>query len=372
MFNDTQWTKGLVAALCGGVALAMGTACTKSETSTTQAKPEAKAVKPVVTPAQGSAPAASAVDPALVLVDVAGAKLTAGEADSQIRRMLGESAGKLNGSQMDALMGRFRQQVVERFVTRALLSQEAEKRKIAVGAAEIDAAVDTVKARLPEGLTFEEVLTREGMTVEAFRTNLVAELKIKALVESEIPTNMVVADADIAKFYAEQQERFQTPETVEARHILIKTEATDNDAAKAEKKAKIEAIRKQLVEGGDFEALARENSDCPSKDRGGSLGTFQRGQMVKPFEDAAFGLETNAISPVVETQFGYHVLQVTAHNAAKTNSLEEVKDQLAGYLKQRKQMELFEAFMGKLKTSAKIDYADMVKPAAAMPGDVAP
>jgi peptidyl-prolyl cis-trans isomerase C len=370
MLNDTKWTRGWVAALCGGVALAMGTACTRSETD--KAKPEAKTIKPAATPAPESAPSSSAIDPALVLVNVAGAKLTAGEADGQIRRMLGESAGQLNGSQLDALMDRFRQQVVERFVTRSLLSQEAEKRQIAVGAAEVDAAVETVKARLPQGLTFEEVLTREGMTVEAFRTNLVAELKIKTLVESEIPTNMVVAEADIAAFYAEQRERFQTPETVEARHILIKTEATDDEAAKAGKKAKIEGIHKQLVEGGDFEALAREHSECPSKDRGGSLGTFQRGQMVKPFEDAAFGLETNAISPVVETQFGYHVLQVTAHHAAKTNTLEDMKDQLAAHLKQRKQMERFEAFMDKLKAAATIEYADRVKPAAGKPDAIAP
>jgi parvulin-like peptidyl-prolyl isomerase len=98
--------------------------------------------------------------------------------------------------------------------------------------------------------------------------------------------------------------------TVRARHILVKAAQNDGDAARAESKRVAEQIRKQLIDGAGFADMAAKHSDCPSKQKGGDLGSFGRGQMVKPFEDAAFSQKENAIGPVVETQFGYHIIQV--------------------------------------------------------------
>ena len=97
--------------------------------------------------------------------------------------------------------------------------------------------------------------------------------------------------------------------TVRARHILLATQSMDA-AAKAKRKKAAEQIRKQLIDGADFAEMAAKHSDCPSKQRGGDLGTFSRGSMVKPFEDAAFSQKENVIGPVVETKFGYHIVQV--------------------------------------------------------------
>jgi len=93
-----------------------------------------------------------------------------------------------------------------------------------------------------------------------------------------------------------------------------------------------------------------ENSDCPSKQKGGDLGKFGRGQMVKPFEDAAFGQEVNAIGPIVETQFGYHIIQVTSHKQAGPVPREDVVNAIKG----RKQQKLLIEFVEELKGKAKI------------------
>ncbi len=82
--------------------------------------------------------------------------------------------------------------------------------------------------------------------------------------------------------------------------------------SKAEASQQIEQIASQLASGADFAALAQQHSDCPSSARGGDLGSFGRGMMVGAFEDAAFGLEVGATSGVVETPFGYHLIQRTA------------------------------------------------------------
>ena len=223
-----------------------------------------------------------------------------------------------------------------------------------------------IKERLPKEMSLDDVLKREDMTMVQLRSNLVGEIRIKLLVESVVPTNAAVSDTEVAAFYNEQKDSFVQPETVAARHILVKFDAADTNAAKVAK-VKIDGLRKQLVAGADFAKLAQANSDCPSKEKGGELGQFPRGQMVKPFEDAAFSLATNEISPVVETQFGYHLIQVTEHAMAKTNALADVKDKLVQHLKQKKQMELFETFLAKLKGETKIVYSDLLKQEPEMP-----
>ena len=103
-------------------------------------------------------------------------------------------------------------------------------------------------------------------------------------------------------------------EEIHASHILLMYAGSERSSAtrsKAEAQSQIAEIEQQLQEGADFAALARERSDCGSAAAGGDLGRFGRGQMVKPFEDAAFALDPGATSGVVETVFGYHIIRRT-------------------------------------------------------------
>jgi peptidyl-prolyl cis-trans isomerase C len=359
-----DWMKySMMTVLCGALVATLGAGCTPKQ----EAPKAAKAPAAAKTAEPEAMPAVPSLDPAMMLVDVDGAKLTVGEADNQIMAMLGPQAAQLGADRMASLMGRFRQQAVDRFVVRSLLSKEADRRQIKVNDKDIDQAIETIKTKLPESVTLEEALKRENMGISELRSNLVGELRIKQLVESEVPTNTVPSDAEVAAFYESRKDQFTTQENVEARHILVKVESTDDAKTKAEKQAKAEALHKQLTDGADFEKVAKENSDCPSKERGGNLGSFQRGQMVKAFEDAAFSQELNAIGPVVETMFGYHIIQVLSHKTAGTNALEDVKDRLVEALKQNKQMESFEQFLAKLKKDAKITYAEGFTPQAVVP-----
>lgn len=101
---------------------------------------------------------------------------------------------------------------------------------------------------------------------------------------------------------------------ITASHILLMYAGSERSRAtrsKDEAKSQIDEIARQLAEGGDFAALAREHSDCGSAAAGGDLGSFGRGQMVKGFENAAFGLSVGETSDVVETPFGFHVIRRT-------------------------------------------------------------
>jgi len=102
--------------------------------------------------------------------------------------------------------------------------------------------------------------------------------------------------------------------SVRASHILLMYQGSSRSTAsrsKAEAQSQIQQLLTQVQGGGDFAALAKAHSDCPSKARGGDLGAFGRGQMVKEFEDTTFALPVGGVSGVVETQFGYHIIQRT-------------------------------------------------------------
>ena len=139
-------------------------------------------------------------------------------------------------------------------------------------------------------------------------------------------------DAQLQKDYSANLERFRTPERVEARHILIKSDAS-NDAAM---KTKAEGILKQIQAGGDFAKLAQTNSDDPgSKDKGGELGWLQKGQTVPEFEKSAFSLQPGQTSGLVKTEYGYHIIQVEKHEQAHLQPFDEVKGQLAAEFAKR-------------------------------------
>lgn len=118
--------------------------------------------------------------------------------------------------------------------------------------------------------------------------------------------------------YKAEPKRFENPEQVRVSHLLV---------AKGEgAKEKAELLLSELKGGKDFAELAKEKSEDPgSAAKGGDLGTFGRGRMVKPFEDAAFSLKTGELSEVVETQFGFHILKVTEHTMASVKPFEDVK-----------------------------------------------
>jgi parvulin-like peptidyl-prolyl isomerase len=103
-------------------------------------------------------------------------------------------------------------------------------------------------------------------------------------------------------------------ESVRASHILLMYQGSSRSSAsrsKDEAASQIQTLKTQLDTGADFATLARSHSDCPSNAKGGDLGNFGRGQMVKAFEDTAFALPVGGTSGVIETPFGYHIIQRT-------------------------------------------------------------
>jgi peptidyl-prolyl cis-trans isomerase C len=187
------------------------------------------------------------------------------------------------------------------------------------------------------------------------RDDIGMNIKLNKLIEKTLGGKIKITDKETADFYEKNKDKFTKPETVRARHILVSRVPEDTEKTLTEKKAKAEDLRKKLVGGADFADLAAKNSDCPSKQAGGDLGTFARGQMVKPFEDAAFSQEKNAIGPVVETDFGFHIIQVLDHQASQVVKLDaDTKQRISTYLESEKRKSAFDGIVKGLKAAANI------------------
>ena len=137
-----------------------------------------------------------------------------------------------------------------------------------------------------------------------------------------------VSDAQLQQAYQENMDSYRTPERVRVRHILIKTQGKPKEEA-PKLKTKAEDILKQLQHGGDFAELAKKNSDdSGSAVKGGELGWIVKGQTVPNFEKTAFALKPNETSGIIETEYGYHIIQSEEKQAAHTQTFDEVKPQL--------------------------------------------
>jgi peptidyl-prolyl cis-trans isomerase C len=178
---------------------------------------------------------------------------------------------------------------------------------------------------------------------------------INNLVEKEIISKIAVTEADAKKFYDENGAQFKKDSQVKASHILIGVEPTATAEDKKKAKEQAESILKEIKAGKDFAELAKAQSTCPSKTQGGDLGFFGKGQMVKAFEDTAFGLKKDEVSGVVETQFGYHIIKLTDKKEAETVPFTEVKDKIINFLKNQKIQKGVQELVAAQKDKVKVE-----------------
>lgn len=339
----------LFVALC--VLTAAGTIGCSAET----AKPEAKTpAAPLEKKAQPALPAMKIIAPTSVVAVVEGVEIRQVEVNERLDRVLAMGGGQVPPERIAEFRAQFSHRVLDELVTQTLLLKTAEQAKIEVTTNDIAHAL--VKLPLPPGQTLDDALKAQGMSRAAFDKEMREGLKIQKLIEQQIGATPVITEQQIKAFYESNKEKMSEPETVTARHLLVKIPEGAADKAKATAKEKAEGLRRQLVAGADFAKLVKENSDDPgSKDKGGEY-TFPRGQMVPAFEKAAFSQKLNEIGPLVETPFGYHIIQTLAKNTGKTAVLAEVQNNIRKYLENKAKSEAVQKYIEGLRTKATIKY----------------
>lgn len=349
-------------------------ACQQNANASDEA--EAAALEPIAVeaPAEEAADAAeveapAVADPATVVATVNGVNITEGEVQKQLDNFVRQMGAGVPADRLAAALPRVRERIVAELIDRAILLGAVESEGIALSDEEYDSTIQELLAELPEGVTIEEFFEKTGMSEQDLRD----QMKLRKLLLAKAETAGKPTDEEVRAFYDEHADAMAAEASVTASHILVQVGPDDDDVAKAAKLAKIEDLRQQILDGADFAELAKANSDCPSKADGGNLGTFGKGQMVAPFEDACFSQEIGVVGDVVETTFGYHLILVTDRQDARTYAFDEVideesgatvKDRIAMMLESERQQAAVESFVEDLQNNAVVERFDIPAEAA--------
>lgn len=238
-----------------------------------------------------------------------------------------------------------------------------QQRVVAVAKIELDpflkqAAVDETAVKAYYDANQKEFQANEQVRVEYVMFSA-----------ADLQSKVVVDDAEIKQYYDEHQSEFGTSEQRQAAHILITVTAQASAAEKMAAKAKAEQILQQIKQTpGKFAELAKQNSqDSGSAANGGDLGFFGRGAMVKPFEDAAFVLQPGAISDLVQSDFGFHIIKLMAVKPAKIQPLSEVRAIILQKLQLQKATDKFTELAEKF-SNVVYEQSDTLKSAASLVG----
>jgi len=254
-------------------------------------------------------------------------------------------------AQLDAL----RQKAVEQTIGVRLLMEEAEHVALAVSDAEVDEQLARMQKEAGGPAKFMALMQRQKLTEPALREQIKRGRRMDKLVEQIAAGVPEPTEDDMRAHFDAHQEEYTRVERVQAQHILIKP-AAETDEAKAAARAKLEEIRQRVQGGGAFASEAAAHSECPSgRQAGGSLGWFSRGMMVPPFDQAAFSLQVGELSGVIETAFGYHLIQKTGHEPAAPADYAEARESIRDFLRHAARGTALAEHVDALKAKARIE-----------------
>src|SRR2546426_1114852 len=266
-------------------------------------------------PGQGSSTGSRAD----TVAEVGGQPITILEVQHQLQRL--SSGGRIP----KALEPLYAQQIVKQLVYQRLLELEAQRLGLRVTDQE---RAERIRSVLPAAFVGDSFVGMERYAADVrdrFQMDVpeFEELVRQGLLEEKF--RRLVTDGKLRAAYNESIDRYRVPNRVRHSHILFKTVGkTDAEVEEIRKKAE-EALKKAKRPGAKFDELAKQYSEDTSKDKGGDLGWILQGQTVPEFEKVAFSLAPGAISDLVKTQYGFHIIKVMEHENARTQSFEEVR-----------------------------------------------
>jgi parvulin-like peptidyl-prolyl isomerase len=240
----------------------------------------------------------------------------------------------------------------------------AEEHGITVSESEVNEEIERIKDQIvqqaqAQGMNvgreeaFQQALEQAGITEEQLRTQIREQLPVQK-VQARVASDVQASQGEVERFYEENKElQFTTPEQRCARHILFNKDQRE----------KAEEVKGQLQNGADFAELAKEYSQDPgSAENGGDLGCVGKGETVPSFEKAIFNANEGEIVGPVESEFGYHVIEVTEIRAKSTQPLSEVESQIREQLSTDEQAEKFSTWVQEQREQRDVKYLPGYKP----------
>jgi peptidyl-prolyl cis-trans isomerase SurA len=335
----------IIVALCAGVLLAGTLAETQAQESSSQAPPpivppatsQAKPVTPPAPKLKGAA-ATQPVDPnagktieeiiarvnneIITLTEYEKARETAADDAKQ------QCQGRCTPEQLQEAIGDGQKNALRNLIDESLLVQRGKDMGISVEA-DVIKQLDQIRIQNKLGSMedLEKAVTSEGMNWEDFKNNIRNHLLTQKVIGQEVGSHINITDDEVQKYYEAHKTEFVRPEQVALREIQVNTQGKSADELPALKK-KAETALKRVQDGEDFGEIAKRYSDSTTKDQGGYLGMYKRGELAKELEDKVFAMKRNQLTEVLETKQGYLILQVLEHYDEGQQSLDKVRNEI--------------------------------------------
>jgi len=332
-------------------------ACSKSAPAAASSQAQETPTPGQAAPANPAPAAAAAVKPVPaqlpeVVARVNGEAINRSALEEAVSEVEARAGQPMPADQRDRVL----RAVLDQLIGYRLLVQETAARKTAVPDADVEARIGQIRSQFPSEEIFQQQLQQRKMTLEQLRVDTRASLQITALLQAELDAKTAVTAEQVNDFYVKNPAAFQQGERVKASHILVRVQANADPAEREKARAKAAGLLADVKAGKDFAALAKQYSDDPgSGAQGGDLGFFQRGQMVPPFEQAAFALAVGQTSELVTSDFGFHIIRVTDKQPGRTQTLDEVRPEIEQYLVGQNREQQTRLFVEALKAKGKVE-----------------
>jgi peptidyl-prolyl cis-trans isomerase SurA len=247
-------------------------------------------------------------------------------------------------------------QFLTRLIDNRLQLQEAERDKIVVDDVELN---DEIAERMKRFGTksieeFEALVKAQGLTIEAVRKRLRDSLRVSKVIRRRVTLRVSVTDPEIAHYIEENRPKLETGLSYHARHILI-VPTSDTDAAWEAARIRSDMIRSQVLDGGDFAELAKQNSRDASAKEGGDLGRLHRGELSQEIEAQILQLRAGEVSRPYRSQLGYHIFRLESKETLDGDALQRIRQQVREILYREKYDARMDAWIKEIKQRAIIE-----------------
>ena len=236
--------------------------------------------------------------------------------------------GKCTPEQLQSELDARKKTTLRDLIDQSLLAQRGKDLGISV---ETDVVKQLDQIRIQNKLAsmdeLEKAVTSQGLNWEDFKSNIRNRILTQKVVSQEVGSHISIGESDARKYYDEHKSEFVRPEQVALREIIVNTEGK-KDTELPDLKKKAETALKRVKDGEDFGEIAKRLSEGTTKEQGGYIGTFKRGELAKQLEEVVFKMKHNELTDVIETKQGYLIFQVLEHYDEGEQSFEKVKNEI--------------------------------------------
>jgi peptidyl-prolyl cis-trans isomerase SurA len=331
----------LIAALLAAVPLAAqdpkqepapapGQAPTLEKPGTAPATEEKAAEKPKRAPVKANSESSKTVEE--IIARVNNEIITRSEYDKALataeEEVRQDCQGKCTPDQLQAALAERQKTALRDLIDQSLLAQRGKDMGISVET-DVVKQLDMIRQQNKLGSMdeLEKAVSSQGLNWEDFKSNIRNHILTQKVISQEVGSHVSIGESDAQKYYDEHKAEFVRPEQVALREIIVNTEGK-KEADLPDLRKKAETALKRVKDGEDFAGIAKRLSDGSTKEQGGYIGTFKRGELAKQLEDVVFKMKRNELTDVLETKQGFLVMQVIEHYDEGEQSFDKVKNEI--------------------------------------------